>query len=87
MSPPFVNQSCDPFLPRSADCVVGTYVTYSIRVDGPSDVTAGIKFASDNNIRLIIRTLSLLQEPRTVLTRPQATLATTSMAKALDLER
>jgi hypothetical protein len=87
MAPPFVNQSCDPFLPRSADCVVGTYVTYSIKVDGPSDVTAGIKFASDNNIRLVIRTLVLLRKYRIVLTRTQATLATTSMAKAPDLER
>lgn len=87
MAPPFVNQSCDPFLPRSADCVVGSYVTYSIKVDGPSDITAGIKFASDNNIRLVIRTLTLLQTTRTQLTRTQATLATTSMGKVPDLER
>ena len=58
MAPPFVNQSCDPFLPRSADCVVGSYVDYSIRVEGPSDITAGIDFAKKNNIRLIIRTLA-----------------------------
>ena len=55
MAPPFVNQSCDPFLPRSADCVVGSYVDYSLRVEGPSDITAGIDFAKKNNIRLIIR--------------------------------
>jgi len=58
MAPPFVNQSCDPFFPRSADCIVGSYVTYSVKVEGPSDVTAGIKFASDNNIRLVIRKLA-----------------------------
>lgn len=56
MAPPFVNASCDPFSPRSADCVVGTYVSYSIKVDGPADVSAGLKFANENNIRLIIRT-------------------------------
>lgn len=56
MSPPFVNATCDPFSQRSADCVVGTYVSYSIKVDRPSVVSAGIKFANDNNIRLIIRT-------------------------------
>jgi hypothetical protein len=56
MAPPFVNQSCDPFLPRSAECVVGSYVDYSIKVEGPSDITAGIDFAKKNNIRLIIRT-------------------------------
>jgi len=60
MAPPFVNQSCDPFLPRSADCVVGSYVDYSIKVEGPSDITAGIDFAKKNNIRLIIRMFASL---------------------------
>jgi len=87
MSPPFVNGSCDPFLPQSANCVVGSYVTYSIKVDDLSDVKTGIKFASDNNIRLVIRTFSSLVELRTPLTLIQATLVTTSMARALDLAR
>jgi hypothetical protein len=47
MAPPFVNQSC-----------VGSYVDYSIRVEGPADITAGIDFAKKNNIRLIIRKFS-----------------------------
>lgn len=55
MAPYFVNQSCDPFLPRSADCVIGSYVQYSVNVADASDISAGIQFANDNNIRLIIR--------------------------------
>ena len=85
MSPPFVNSSCNPFAPRSADCVVGTYVSYSIRVEGASDISAGIKFANDNNIRLIIRASVPSIARKGSLTSMQATLATTSMAKAPDL--
>lgn len=55
MAPYFLNQSCDPFLPRSADCVIGSYVQYSVNVGDASDISAGIQFANDNNIRLIIR--------------------------------
>lgn len=37
---------------------MGSYVDYSIKVEGPSDITAGIDFAKKNNIRLIIRTFA-----------------------------
>ncbi|KAL1304334.1 hypothetical protein AAFC00_000735 [Neodothiora populina] len=55
MAPFFANQSCDPFQPKSSQCVIGTYVQYSINVSTRHDVAAGIKFANDNNIRLVIR--------------------------------
>ena len=55
MAPFFANQSCDPFLPRSARCILGTYVQYSINVSQTSHVIHGIKFAAQNNIRLVIR--------------------------------
>lgn len=69
MAPYFVSQSCDPFLPRSAECVIGSYVSYSVKVENADDVSAGIKFANDNNIRLIIRTFVLpLRPSKTPLT-------------------
>ncbi|KAJ7720518.1 hypothetical protein B0H16DRAFT_1386764 [Mycena metata] len=55
MAPFFANQSCDPFLPESAQCVVGTYIQYAINVTSAKDVSAGIEFATQHNIRLVVR--------------------------------
>lgn len=55
MAPFFANRSCDPFTERSAGCVIGTYVQYTVNVSEAADVAAGIKFANDRNIRLVIR--------------------------------
>ncbi|KAJ7823430.1 hypothetical protein B0H14DRAFT_2826767 [Mycena olivaceomarginata] len=55
MAPFFANQSCDPFLPESAQCVIGTYVQYAINVTSADDVSAGIQFATKHNIRLVVR--------------------------------
>ncbi|KAJ6526891.1 hypothetical protein DFH09DRAFT_1045946 [Mycena vulgaris] len=55
MAPFFANQSCDPFLPESAQCIIGTYVQYAINVTTADDVSAGIQFAIKYNIRLVIR--------------------------------
>lgn len=55
MAPFFANRSCDPFTPRSADCVIGTYVQFTVNVSSAADVAAGIKFANDRNIRIVIR--------------------------------
>ena len=55
MAPFFANQSCDPFLPRSARCVVGTYVGYAVDVTSPDDVSKTLAFATKNNIRLAVR--------------------------------
>ncbi|KAK3674091.1 hypothetical protein LTR78_005938 [Recurvomyces mirabilis] len=55
MAPFFANQSCDPFQPRSAQCVIGSYVQYAVNVSCAQDVSAAIKFATKNNIRLVVR--------------------------------
>ncbi|KAB5525547.1 hypothetical protein GE09DRAFT_1178214 [Coniochaeta sp. 2T2.1] len=52
MSPYWQNGSCDPF---STGCSLGTYVSYSIAVEGPEDVRAGIDFSTRHNIRLVIK--------------------------------
>ncbi|KAI9697553.1 MAG: hypothetical protein M1820_007752 [Bogoriella megaspora] len=55
MNPAFQNQSCDPFTPTETPCELGNYASYSINVTGAGDVTAGIKFAKENNVRLVIK--------------------------------
>lgn len=55
MAPFFANQSCDPWTPRDQPCVLGNYVDYAVNVTGVSDVAAAIQFASEKNVRLVIR--------------------------------
>lgn len=55
MNPYYQNQSCDPFSPTSLSCTLGNYVVYSVNVSSAQDAIAGIKFARDNNIRLVIK--------------------------------
>lgn len=55
MNPYYQNQSCDPFTPADQACELGNYVSYSINVSGADDVIAGIRFAEDNNVRLVIK--------------------------------
>ncbi|KAI9794888.1 MAG: hypothetical protein M1816_003017 [Peltula sp. TS41687] len=55
MAPFFANRSCDPFLPRSAQCIVGAYVSYAVDVKEPSDIAKTIWFATYHNIRLVVR--------------------------------
>lgn len=55
MAPFFANRSCDPFTEKSAGCVLGSYVQYAVNVSSAKDVSAGIKFANDRNIRLVVR--------------------------------
>ncbi|KAI8229266.1 FAD-linked oxidoreductase ZEB1 [Colletotrichum sp. SAR 10_86] len=55
LSPWFQNQSCVPFTPRSSACELGNYASYSINVTGPSDIISGLKFAQQNNVRLVIK--------------------------------
>ncbi|KAI0475371.1 hypothetical protein GGR56DRAFT_645769 [Xylariaceae sp. FL0804] len=51
----FANLSCDPFTPRDAQCVVGSYVAYVVNATGASDYQKTIAFAKQHNIRLVIR--------------------------------
>ncbi|PSN58942.1 FAD/FMN-containing isoamyl alcohol oxidase MreA [Corynespora cassiicola Philippines] len=54
-APFFANQSCDPFSEPLSQCVIGTYVQYSVRASSVSDYIAAINFAKSRNIRLVIR--------------------------------
>lgn len=51
----FANMSCDPFTERSAQCVLGAYVQYAINATGVDDFQKALAFASERNIRLVIR--------------------------------
>lgn len=55
MAPYFANNSCNPFLPRSSACIVGTYVSYTVNVSTAMDVTRAIWFATYFNIRIVIK--------------------------------
>ncbi|KAF2177963.1 putative FAD-dependent isoamyl alcohol oxidase [Zopfia rhizophila CBS 207.26] len=55
MNPYVQNYSCVPFTLSSQPCELGNYASYSINVTGADDVIAGIKFARENNIRLVIK--------------------------------
>ncbi|KAI0384309.1 hypothetical protein F5Y04DRAFT_269339 [Hypomontagnella monticulosa] len=54
-SPAFQDQSCDPYTDVSTPCELGNYASYSINVTGVDDVVAGIQFARDNDVRLVIK--------------------------------
>ena len=55
MAPFFANQSCDPFLPKSAQCVIGTYIQYAVNASEAADYQKTLEFTKKNNIRLVIR--------------------------------
>ncbi|CAI4213046.1 unnamed protein product [Parascedosporium putredinis] len=42
-------------VPVGSTCELGKYVSYSINVEGPDDVVAGIEFAKENDVRLVIK--------------------------------
>ncbi|KAF1958216.1 putative isoamyl alcohol oxidase [Byssothecium circinans] len=49
------NATCDPFTARNSTCLQGNYAQYAIKVTGPEDVQAGLKFAQEKNVRLVIK--------------------------------
>ena len=55
MMPWFQNGTCDPFLPESLACTLGSLVEYSVNATSAADVAAGLRFAQSNNIRLAIK--------------------------------
>lgn len=55
MAPFFANQSCEPFLPESAQCVIGTYIRFAVNASEASDFQKTIAFTKKRNIRLTIR--------------------------------
>ena len=55
MAPWFTNESCDPFSSAVTPCTVGNYVDYAVNVSEPEDVAQTISFASQHNIRFVVR--------------------------------
>lgn len=55
MAPIFANESCDPFTGRDAQCIIGSYVQYTVNATGAPDYIATLDFARKRNIRLVIR--------------------------------
>lgn len=55
MNPYTQNYSCVPYTAVSRPCSLGNYASYSINVSRAEDVIAGIKFARQNNVRLVIK--------------------------------
>ncbi|KAI9159084.1 FAD-linked oxidoreductase ZEB1 [Paramyrothecium foliicola] len=55
MQPSFANQSCDPFTDRTKPCTLGNYVSYAVKVRNAADVATTLKFARNNNLRVIVR--------------------------------
>ncbi|KAI1122305.1 FAD binding domain protein [Nemania abortiva] len=55
MAPEWQNYTCDPFTSKSAPCSIGNYVDYTINVSSVADIAAGMKFAQQNNVRLVIK--------------------------------
>ena len=55
MSPYFQNASCDPWTSPETPCTPGIDPEYAISVSSADDVIAGIKFARDRNLRLVIK--------------------------------
>ncbi|KAI0871046.1 FAD binding domain protein [Hypoxylon argillaceum] len=55
MAPEWQNYTCDPFTSKSTPCNLGNYVDYTINISSVADITAGLKFAQQNNVRLVIK--------------------------------
>jgi hypothetical protein len=49
------NASCNPLTPRNSSCDQGNYVEYAIEVRRADDVVAGVQFAQEKHIRLVIK--------------------------------
>jgi hypothetical protein len=55
MNPYTQNYSCVPYTSKSRPCSMGNYASYSINVLRADDAIAGIKFALQHNVRLVIK--------------------------------
>ncbi|KAF3490691.1 uncharacterized protein GIQ15_00208 [Arthroderma uncinatum] len=51
----FQNQSCTPFTNISTPCELGNYASYSINVSHSDHIIAGLAFAQEKNIRVVIK--------------------------------
>lgn len=55
MLPYFQGNSCSPYTPETTSCTLENLVNYFINVTSAENVLAGIKFAQETNIRLVIK--------------------------------
>ncbi|KAJ6035994.1 FAD binding domain protein [Penicillium herquei] len=55
MTPWFQDQECSPYNSVSTPCQRGNLVVYSINVSSAANVQAGVQFAQENNVRLVIK--------------------------------
>ncbi|KAF2084760.1 FAD/FMN-containing isoamyl alcohol oxidase MreA [Saccharata proteae CBS 121410] len=55
MAPFFTNKSCDPFTDPDTPCRLGNYVRYAVDVRKKEHISKALKFATEHNIRLVIR--------------------------------
>ncbi|TGO08753.1 hypothetical protein BTUL_0193g00050 [Botrytis tulipae] len=51
----FTNNSCNPFLPESASCTLGNYVSYTVNATSSLHISEAVIFANLFNLRLVIR--------------------------------
>ncbi|KUI65223.1 6-hydroxy-D-nicotine oxidase [Cytospora mali] len=55
MSPYWLNDTCSPYLGPSGSCTEGNLAVYAIDVSEASDIIAGVQFAKEKNIRLVLK--------------------------------
>lgn len=53
--PYFANNSCNPFLPKDSQCVIGTYVQYAVNVSDVLHVQSALKFTKERSLRFLVR--------------------------------
>lgn len=55
MSGYFQGESCSPFTSPNITCTLGNIPNYTINVSSAADISAGVKFAQDKNIRFVVK--------------------------------
>lgn len=51
----YTNNTCDPTTDEGASCTQGYYPEYVVNVTNEADVSAAVRFARDNNVRLNVK--------------------------------
>lgn len=55
MAAAVANESCDPFAASTGTCRLGNMVSYAVNVSSPAEIAQTIAYATEKNIRLVIR--------------------------------
>lgn len=63
MNPYFETATCSPFTAKDDACDLGSRAVYSIAVRSAGDVQAGLTFARENNIRLVVKSTGIESVP------------------------